>query len=203
MIKLLTGIIFSYLCGAIPAAYIAAKFLKGVDIREYGSGNVGATNALRTLGKLPGILVLLFDILKGVFAVTILSRIFMPESGFSIELVKAVLGVSVVSGHVFNVFLRMKGGKGVATSAGVLLGLAPTSILMGAIIFFITVGVTRYVSLGSILSSIGIPFYMFLSGEHYSYVIASALLCILIVAKHKSNIKRLITRSERKVFNKK
>ena len=198
MIQLIFGIILSYLLGSVPTAYLVAKHWGGIDIREHGSGNVGATNALRV----PGIIVLLLDILKGVLAVTLFSLLISPEL-VTLEIVKASFGLAAVCGHVFNVFLKFKGGKGVATSVGVLLGVAVLPVFVGIFFFLIIVGITKVVSLGSMVACIVIPFAIFFSGGHYAYVILSACLCVLIVAKHKSNIKRLLSGRERKVFNKK
>ncbi len=200
---ILTGLLLSYLLGAIPTAYIFTMVLSGKDIRKMGSGNVGATNALRVLGKLPGVLVLVLDVLKGVVAVSVLASIISAKVTLPVELIRALFGFFVVSGHIFNVFLNFKGGKGVATSTGVLLVLAPHALFAGAIFFIIIVAVTKYVSLGSILGSMIIPFFLLWTGSHYCYVVLSAVLCIIIVAKHKSNIKRLLSGRERKVFEKK
>lgn len=200
--KIILGIISSYLLGSLPSAYLLGKFLKKIDIRDHGSGNVGATNALRVLGKLPGIFVLLFDAAKGIIAVTVLSHIFLSDFPGGKEKFTAIFGLSVVCGHVFNIFLRFNGGKGVATSTGVLLGIAPWSVFFGMIFFALIVGSTRYVALGSILASIIIPFYMLFTKHHYSYTILSACLCIIIAARHKSNIKRLLMGAERKIFEK-
>ncbi len=202
MLTTLFGAVLSYLLGAVPIAYLFVKAIKGIDIREYGSGNVGATNALRVLGKMPGFLVLFLDILKGFLAVTLLGHIFLKFSGMSPEIIRPVFGLAVVSGHVFNVFLKFKGGRGVSTSLGVLLGVAPESALIGIVIFLITVTLTKYVSLGSILAGIIIPFHMLITKCAYTYIVLSSLLCIIIVIKHKANIKRLITGRERKIFKK-
>ncbi len=200
---IVTGLLSSYLIGAIPTAYILTRVLSGKDIRNMGSGNVGATNALRVLGKLPGIIVLVIDVLKGVVAVTLLATLLWGKIALPVELIRALFGLFAVIGHIFNVFLKFKGGKGVATSAGVLLGIVPQALLIGAIFFIIIVAVTKYVSLGSIVCSIVIPFFLLWTKSHYSYVVLSALLCIIIVAKHKSNINRLLCGRERKVFEKK
>jgi glycerol-3-phosphate acyltransferase PlsY len=114
-----------------------------------------------------------------------------------------LIGLSVVCGHIFNVFLKFKGGKGVATSAGVLLCLSPAAVLAGIAVFLIVVGVTKYVSLGSIICSILIPFFMLGLKAPYAFVILASILCVIIVAKHKANINRLLTGRERKVFGKK
>ena len=200
---IVSGVILSYLIGAIPTAYIITRVLSGKDIRKIGSGNVGATNALRVLGKLPGIIVLAVDILKGLAAVTILAAFISSKITLPIESTKALFGLFAVTGHIFNVFLKFKGGKGVATSAGVMLGIAPPALLIGALFFITIVVVTKYVSLGSIVSSVIIPFFLLWTKSHYSYVVLSAILCVIIVAKHKTNIKRLLGGREGKVFEKK
>lgn len=203
ILLIVIGMVLSYLLGAIPSAYIITKLIAGKDIRKIGSGNVGATNALRTLGKLPGIIVLCVDILKGLAAVTIIALLISTKIDMPIEILKALFGLMAVLGHVFNVFLKFNGGKGVATSAGVMLGVAPVSLLIAAILFIIIVITTKYVSFASMVSSIMIPFFLLWAKAHYSYVVLGALLCVIIVSKHKSNIKRLLCGRERKVFEKK
>ncbi|MBU1088112.1 MAG: glycerol-3-phosphate 1-O-acyltransferase PlsY [Candidatus Omnitrophica bacterium] len=199
----LLGIVVAYLLGTVSSAYILVKMLKGEDIRECGSGNTGATNAARVLGKLPGLLVLGFDILKGVIAVVFIANFIDQRVEIFLPIIKTLLGLAVVCGHVFNVFLQFKGGKGVATSAGVLLCLSPVAVLMGMLVFLLVVGITQYVSLGSIVCSILIPFFMLGLKAPYAYVILASILCVIIVAKHKANINRLLTGRERKVFVKK
>ncbi|MFH1094194.1 MAG: glycerol-3-phosphate 1-O-acyltransferase PlsY [Candidatus Omnitrophota bacterium] len=203
IIWILAGLSLSYLIGAIPTAYIITKIVSGKDIRKMGSGNVGATNALRVAGKLPGIIVLVVDLLKGLAAVTILASFIAAKITLPVEIIRALFGLLTVSGHIFNVFLRFKGGKGVATSAGVMLGVAPQALFFGLILFIIIVAVTKYVSIGSIVSSMIITFFLLWTKAHYSYVVLSAVLCIIIVSKHKSNIKRLLSGREGKVFYKK
>jgi len=202
MTLIIIGILLSYFIGSIPTAYIFVKVITGMDIRKHGSGNVGATNAARVLGKLPAFFVLVLDIFKGIFAVTILAGIFISRVDAPPELIKAVFGFSVVCGHVFNIFMRFKGGKGVATSTGVFIGVAPLAVLAGAVCFLITVFFTRYVSLGSVIASVVIPFYMLAAKYPNFYIVLSALVCIIIAAKHKANIKRLLMGTERKVFKK-
>ncbi|MBU4305921.1 MAG: glycerol-3-phosphate 1-O-acyltransferase PlsY [Candidatus Omnitrophica bacterium] len=199
---ILLRVLLSYLLGTVPTAYLFARAMKGVDIREYGSGNVGATNAVRVLGKTPGLLVLIIDVIKGIIAVTFISRMFFFDNLISFEVTRSLCGIAVVSGHIFNVFLGGKGGKGVATSAGVLLAIAPQAMLLGGLLFVVIVAVTRYVSLGSITAGLVIPFFMLYAKIHFSYTIMSAFLCILIVAKHRPNICRLLTGREKKVFEK-
>ena len=200
---IITGLIFSYLLGTIPSAYIVTRIISGKDIRGLGSGNVGATNALRAVGKLPAFIVLCADILKGLAAVTVLASFIALKIDMPIELIRALFGFMSVAGHIFNVFLKFKGGKGVATSAGVLLGITPLGLLAGAIVFVVIVTATKYVSAGSIASAVIIPFFLLWTKAHYSYIVLSAVLCIVIVAKHKANINRLMCGRERKAFGKK
>ena len=200
---ILLGMVIAYLLGTVSSAYILVKILKGEDIRECGSGNAGATNAARVLGRLPGLLVLILDLLKGVVAVIFIADFIGQRADVSLEIIKALLGLAVVFGHVFNVFLKFKGGKGVATSAGVLLCLSPAAVLSGIAVFLIVVGFSKYVSLGSIICSILVPFFMLGLKAPYAFVILASILCVIIVAKHKANINRLLTGRERKVFGKK
>ena len=202
-VLIIGGMAVSYLLGTISTAYILVRLIKGKDIREFGSGNAGATNALRVLGKIPGFIVLVLDILKGVIAVTLIAGFIGQRADISIEIIKSLFGLSAVCGHVFNVFLGFKGGKGVATGAGVLISLNPLSVLWGVIVFIVIVAWSKYVSLGSIVCSILIPFFMLIMHSPYPYTVLAALLCIIIVAKHKANINRLLTGRERKVFSKK
>lgn len=200
--SVLIAVAVSYLLGAIPAAYLLVKMIKGVDIRECGSGNVGATNASRIIGKKLGAIVLIFDVVKGVLAVVVVGAYCARFVSISPVSVQSLCGLSVVAGHVFNVFLKGRGGKGVATGAGVMLGIAPGALSIGGGVFLLVVIATKYVSLGSIIASVVIPFAMIGLGYPSSAIIMSAALCVLIVAKHNSNIKRLLAGQERKVFAK-
>ncbi|MBU1925550.1 MAG: glycerol-3-phosphate acyltransferase, partial [Candidatus Omnitrophica bacterium] len=141
---------------------------------------------------------------KGILAVSLFSKLFLQEPAVvSVEFVRAFFGVCVVLGHVFNIFLKFKGGKGVATSMGVLIAIAPKAALFGLLVFVAVVIFTRYVSLGSIVAGILMPFYNHFTKQNYCVVILSAILCIIVVATHRSNIKRLIAGRERRVFEKK
>ena len=203
MILLAAAIILAYLIGTIPTSYILAMALKGVDIRKHGSGNVGATNVLRTVGKLPAILALVIDILKGVAAVTILSKFFYNSNiGINYESFRIILGFAAISGHIWNVFLNFKGGKGVATSIGVLFILSPKALLIWALVWFITVVITKYVSLGSIIASISLPISIAIMGMSIQMVLFTITLCIINTYKHKSNIIRLINSEESKIGHK-
>lgn len=200
MIILIVAIISAYLLGSIPTSYILTKAMKGIDIRKYGSGNVGATNVLRTLGKGPALFALICDVLKGVIAVTFLSGFLYRYSTIvDYESFRILLGLSVICGHIWTAFLKFKGGKGVATSTGVLLILCPKVLGIAAIIWFFTVLFTRYVSLGSILGSISLPITTAIMGLPLQLVIFSITLCIISSYRHKSNIVRLINGEESKI----
>lgn len=203
MLWIIPGILISYLIGSIPIAYIFGRLLKGIDIRKFGSGNVGATNALRVLGKPAGIAVLVLDILKGFVAVFFLGNIIAARiTGISDITARVLLGFCCICGHNWTIFLRFKGGKGMATTLGVLLGLAVKAagikvvfalvILTWLVVFVIT----RIVSLASILSGIALPLYMFLCKQPRILIYSSVLLSILIILRHKSNLKRLVQGKE-------
>jgi glycerol-3-phosphate acyltransferase PlsY len=203
MMILIVALASAYILGSIPASYLIAKSMGGLDIRRHGSGNVGATNVLRTAGKLPGILALLSDVLKGVISVTLLSWFFHR---FSIiqdyEGFRIIMGFMAITGHIWSAFMRFKGGKGVATTAGVILVLFPKAMAVVAIVFFLTVALTRYVSLGSLVASIILPITVAVYGYSIKAVIFCITLCMLSCYKHKSNIVRIINKEEPKIGQK-
>lgn len=198
-IKIILSIFASYLIGSIPTAYILAKLFKGIDIRDAGSGNVGATNAFRVLGKLPGILVLIIDIAKGLICTTILADfVSLPD----MQLWRVILGVVAVMGHNWTIFLKFKGGKGMATSLGVLIGLAlkieGLSLILGLsivvwLVLFLLLG---FVSLSSIISGICLPIFMLVFNQSLPLIILGIILCLFVVFRHKANIRRLLNREE-------
>jgi len=156
MISLGISLVVAYLIGSIPTSYIFTKIIKRTDIREHGSGNVGATNVFRIAGKVPAILVLVLDIFKGAFAVGFLPQIFFNSAtspDMSLEGYKILLGICVIAGHIWSVFLKFSGGKGVATTAGVLLLLAPKALAASALIWVIVFVIFRIVSIASISAS--------------------------------------------------
>jgi len=199
MLNIFYAIIAAYLIGSIPTSYLVGR-VRGIDVRKEGSGNVGATNALRVIGKLPALIVLIADIFKGVFAVTFLASFFY-NTGIAINynLFRTLLGLSTIAGHNWSIFLKFKGGKGVATSCGVLMVLLPAAMAVAASVFFITVWRTKYVSLGSILLSITVPIVAALSGKDFVLVMLSVTICIIICYRHKSNITRLLTGTENRI----
>ena len=203
MLWIIPGILISYLIGSIPTAYIFGRLLKGIDIRKSGSGNVGATNALRVLGKPAGIAVLVLDILKGFTAVFFLGNIIAARiTGISDITARLLLGFCCICGHNWTIFLRFKGGKGMATTLGVLLGLAVKvagiKVVFALVIltWLVVFAITRIVSLASILSGIGLPLYMFLLKQPRILIYSSVSLSILIILRHKSNLKRLFQGKE-------
>ena len=201
LIKILFGLGLSYLLGSIPTAYIAGKFYKGIDIREHGSRNVGATNVFRVLGKVPGTIVLVIDILKGVLAVALVSSFLGLES----NIFYILFGMASVCGHNWTVFLNFKGGKGVATSLGVLIGLTIKIISIRAVLalaVLIWAGVFigfGYVSLASIVSVIFLPLLMLVFTHSFELVVLGVVFCVFVVIRHRPNIQRLLDGKESKV----
>jgi glycerol-3-phosphate acyltransferase PlsY len=197
------AIAISYLIGSIPTAYIFGRVLKGIDIRNFGSGNVGATNAFRLLGKAPGITVLILDIIKGFVAVLFLGNFIslkVPTDYNS--LFRIILGISCILGHNWTIFLGFKGGKGVATTLGVLLGLSikipGLKLIIGLLILtWLSVFIiSRTVSLASVLASISLPIYMAIFRQSPTLIVLSILLCVFSILRHKSNIKRILEGKE-------
>ena len=198
MKELVITIILSYLIGAIPTGFIFCKLIKKIDIRKQGSGNIGATNVFRALGRIWGIVTLLIDIMKGYICVKILPQ-YCGQAIVSYEAVCVILGVAVIAGHVWTVFLKFKGGKGVATSAGVFLALSWKATLLAIVVFAIVFAISRYVSLGSICSAVALPIGMYLWKEPKLYLIVSMVISVLVVLKHKPNIRRLVMGTEHKL----
>ena len=200
-------IISAYLIGSIPFSFLVVKVVAGTDIRQQGSRNVGATNVARTAGKAPGIVALLLDIAKGYGAVALAQYLVsMPQWPLdSRELWVSGAGLIAVLAHMFPVWLRFHGGKGVATAAGVFLALDPRVVAAAAIVFVIVLLVTRFVSLASILSAASIPlFFRFLvQGAPFWRIVISIAIAIAVITKHHSNIARLTQGSERKMGQRK
>jgi len=187
-------IIFAYLLGAIPFAYIIAKRVKGVDIRTIGSGNPGATNVVRAVGKTAGIITFALDVLKGFVAVYFASAV--NSSPFFVVAVSA----AVILGHMYTVFLKFKGGKGVATGCGVFLALMPVAVAISLGVFAIVFVLSGYVALGSIIASLCLPAAAYFFNYPPWLIIFALVLAVVIMVKHIPNIKRLIAGTENK-FN--
>ncbi len=189
-------ILVSYFLGAIPFAYIMTRLITGKDVRSYGSGNVGATNAARMLGFKYGVLVAILDVLKGILAVTI-AKTLLPIDAPTYYLLLAAL--TVIIGHNWSVFLKFSGGKGVATTFGVILSLYPLVFLIFLLIWISLVLITRYVSLASIVSAMIVPVIVYLRTANIYHLLFTLLFAALIVFRHSSNIKRLIKGNESKM----
>jgi acyl phosphate:glycerol-3-phosphate acyltransferase len=189
-------VVFAYLIGSIPVGVILGK-MKGIDPRKTGSGNIGATNVMRAGGKALGIITLLGDAAKG-FIPVILARVF----GFDV-LIIAIVGLAAFLGHIFPIFLRFKGGKGVATALGVYIAIRPLVILGAFIIFIIVFLLWRYVSLASLIGAIVVPIGLYLVKAPYEFVVMAGLIGIIVIIRHKENISRLIKGTENKLSFKK
>ncbi|MGA8809714.1 MAG: glycerol-3-phosphate 1-O-acyltransferase PlsY [Thermoanaerobaculia bacterium] len=205
-------IVAAYLIGSIPFSFLVVKIVAGADIRTHGSRNVGATNVARNFGKAPGIVALLLDIAKGYAAVTlarwIVNRPDWPYAAddahstalYSMSLWIALAALIAVLAHMYPVWLRFHGGKGVATAAGAFLALNPIAIAAGTIVFLIVILATRFVSLASILSAASIPIFLrFLVHAPFWTIIISTVIAVAIILKHHSNIARLAQGTERRL----
>lgn len=188
----------AYLLGSIPTAYIAGRLLKGVDIRTVGSGNVGASNATRLLGKGWGIAVLLFDASKGLIPLLIVQHVLFKDSP-SVQRYAIVGAIACMLGHIFPVWLSFKGGKGVATGLGVMVALIPIAVAVALPVFVIVVALTRYISLGSVLAALVLPIAFFidhsLPADRELFVFVT-FACLFVIYKHKVNIKRIFAGEE-------
>jgi len=211
-------ILLSYLAGSIPTSIIVTKVARGIDIRQHGSGNAGGTNVMRVLGWKQGLLVILFDALKGAFAVVVIARLYygpLPFENVSpfddFTLVQILAGIAAVIGHVWTIFARFKGGKGIATALGILLMLATIDMLIGIGVFIVVVTISRYVSLGSLIGAISIPtsfvlrenvFHTHISG--YATLLPFIIfLTLLVIYTHRKNVSRLLNGTENKLSFKK
>jgi glycerol-3-phosphate acyltransferase PlsY len=183
----------AYLLGSIPFPYLLAKLKTGKDIREMGSGNVGATNVMRTTGKTLGLITLVLDVAKGATAV-LLGRYLLQE-----PVGAAAAGFFAMLGHAYPVFLRFRGGKSVATGAGAFLILSPFGILSSIALFILALAAVRIVSVSSILASGMFPLFAWLLGAERSVVICGAVCASLIIFRHRPNIQRLIEGTERRM----
>lgn len=193
MILMITVMILvGYLLGAIPFGLLIAKIWK-IDIRKYGSGNIGATNVFRTLGLVPGMITFALDFLKGMLAVYI--GYWAGGNPFIVLL----MGVSAIFGHMYSVFLGFKGGKGAATGLGVLAAFAPEIFIVTMILAAMLIYATRYVSVASIVSSFAAAIMMFILHKPLPFTIAAFLVALFILFRHVPNIKRLLKGEEQRI----
>jgi glycerol-3-phosphate acyltransferase PlsY len=200
MFNLFLPVLFGYLIGSIPFGIIISR-LFGIDIRKVGSGNIGATNIYRALGPVPASLVFILDLLKGTVSVYLAQFILPSSPAFvSKELIIVISGLAAVIGHMYPVYLGFKGGKGAATSLGILLGIAPDLFVIAIIYVALAIAVTRYVSVASITGVILLSILMLAFHKPIEYSFATVIVAILIIYKHLPNIKRLLSGKEHKIW---
>ena len=215
MLNLLIVVLLSYIVGSIPTSIMMSRWRHGFDIRTKGSGNAGGTNVFRVLGWKSGIVVMGVDLMKGVLATTVIARLFWdptlpfynrtPFDDFTI--IQMICGGAAIVGHVWTVFAGFRGGKGIATGAGMLIGIAPTEFAVSVAVFLTVLYAYRYVSLGSIAAAIAFPLsipirHNILSDEIPSYrtlIFFSAGVALFLAYSHRSNIKRLLAGTENKI----
>ena len=214
MFLLAAIIILAYLVGSIPNSIIISKLVKGIDIREHGSGNAGGTNVMRILGWKFGMLTILLDALKGVIAVVLVARLYnggMPFQNLTpfddFTLVQIIAGISAVVGHIWTIFAGFKGGKGIATALGMLIIIVTIDMLVAVSVFAIVVTVSRYVSLGSIMAAVAVPLTLIIREnlfhvniEGYGTLLPFVIfVSLLVIYTHRKNVIRLIKGNENKV----
>lgn len=187
-------VLLGYFAGSIPFGVLVTKLARGVDVRAQGSGNIGATNVARVAGKKLGVLVLVLDALKGAFPV-VLSLIILPGE----PRVHAGVGLAAFLGHVFPLWLRLRGGKGVATALGVLLVLTPWAALAGFAVYAALLAMLRVSSVGSLAGGVAAVVAAFLTARHGEYAVLAAALLGMMLFTHRGNIRRLMQRSENKL----
>lgn len=193
MLDFVVAAAVSYLLGSIPNGLILGKAIWGVDLRQHGSKNIGATNAWRTIGKAGGISIFMLDFLKG--AISAYLGLHLGGS----ELAGVLCGILAIAGHSWSVFLAFKGGKGVATGLGVIAALMPEVTLIVFAVWFAIVYFTGYVSLGSIIGAALVPILTLFFGLHTEFLILGLIAAVFIIYRHKSNIERLLNGTESKI----
>ncbi|SHE37635.1 glycerol-3-phosphate acyltransferase PlsY [Caldanaerobius fijiensis DSM 17918] len=193
VLLIIIALISSYVIGGFNSAYYIGKLWGIDDIRKYGSGNPGTTNVLRILGKTAALLTLLFDVAKGVVAV-LLGLLLFKSSGVAI-----LCGIAVILGHNYPIQLGFKGGKGIATSIGVIFLLSPVAAIYSLLIGIIVIIITKYVSLGSIVGSILFPIFVAIFHGSWQYVLFGVVMALMAVYRHRANIGRLISGTESKI----
>ncbi|MEN8192600.1 MAG: glycerol-3-phosphate 1-O-acyltransferase PlsY [Bacteroidota bacterium] len=219
MLNLLVIVILSYLVGSIPMSIIISKLVRGIDIRDHGSGNAGGSNVFRVLGWKYGVLVIILDALKGSLAVIFVARLYLGSFPFpnatpfdDFTLVQIIAGVFAVLGHIWTIFANFKGGKGIATALGFLVTIITVDMLLALIVFGVVVAISKYISLGSLSAAVSIPMIMVvrenifgvdISGYH-TILPFTIFMALLVMYTHRENITRLLKGTENRVsFSKK
>ncbi len=184
--------LLAYVIGSIPFGLLVGRFWAGIDVRQYGSGNIGTSNVMRTLGTVPAVLVLALDAAKGMIPVLIAREWWGPSVGL-------LVGLAAIVGHNWPIFLRFRGGRGIATSLGVLLGLVPGIAFTLAVIWALVVVITRYISVGSLVVSVLLPFVLVYTGQPLPVVVGGFAMAVFSVYRHWPNIQRLRRGTEYRV----
>lgn len=192
VVSFLAMLVFAYLVGAIPFGVVVGKLFYGTDVRQHGSGNVGTTNVFRVLGKKAGVVVLVCDMLKGFIPALIAAHFFNPWAAIFIA-------AAPVVGHMFSIFLKGRGGKGVATGAGVVAALVPLAFLVILVVWLTLVVTTRYVSVASLVAAVLVPVFVIAFDHPLPYQIAAVLVSIIVWWAHRGNIARLVHGTESRV----
>jgi acyl phosphate:glycerol-3-phosphate acyltransferase len=187
------AILVAYLVGSVPFALLLARRWGAADLRLVGSGNVGAANVLRASGVRAGVLVAVLDIAKGAASVALASHL------SNVAAAPAVAGFSAIVGHIYPVWLRFRGGKGVATACGVFSVLTPVAVPPSLVVFLLTVWGTKYISLGSIVASVALPSIAYVTGASSASLAAAFAAAALIIFRHRSNVARLLDGTERRL----
>jgi glycerol-3-phosphate acyltransferase PlsY len=214
MLSLAAIIVLSYFVGSIPTSIIVTKLVRGVDIRNYGSGNAGGTNVARLLGWKAGVAVVAIDIMKGYVATMILTKLMLGPIPFrnitpfeDLTVIRIIAGCAAILGHIWTAFGGFRGGKGIATAGGVLLGLATIEVLVALGIFMLVFGLSRYVSLGSISGAIAFPLAMLFRHNvcrvdlqgYNTLIFFSVGIALLLIFTHRANIRRLLDGNEHRL----
>ncbi len=198
MLKLIFAMLLAYLAGSIPTGLWMGKYTRGVDLRDFGSGNLGATNAFRVLGKKLGFLVLLIDVLKGMLPVLLLPRLLGMEDVTPGD--EMFIGGAAIAGHVLSMFVNFRGGKGVATALGVFLAIAPLEMSIILLIGIILIAVTGYVSLASIVGAALLPLFLYVSGRPTEVLFVATVISVIVIFRHRSNLVRLVQGRENRFY---
>jgi glycerol-3-phosphate acyltransferase PlsY len=214
MIAITVIAILSYLVGSVPTAIIVGRCRRGIDIRQFGSRNAGGTNVFRVLGWKAGVLVILADIAKGLVATLLISRLMYGPIPFEnrtpfddFTLVQIIAGCSAILGHIWTVFAGFRGGKGIATAGGMLVGVAPVEVVVSLAVFGMVLLISHYVSLGSLSAAVAFPLTMFFRENVFmaevpgynTLIFFSIGISLLIIYTHRANIKRLLKGTESKI----
>jgi glycerol-3-phosphate acyltransferase PlsY len=214
MLPIAIIVVLSYLVGSVPTSIIVARVMKGIDIRQHGSGNAGGTNVIRVLGWKAGVFVILMDMAKGLFSTLLIAKLMYGSIPFEnatpfddFTIVQIIAGCAAILGHVWTVFAGFRGGKGIATAGGMLIGIAPVEVAVSFGVFLIVFLISNYVSLGSLSAAVSFPLTMFLRENVFmvnipgykTLILFTVGIALLIVYTHRANITRLFRGTENKI----